>query len=150
MHIKFLEFINESIINSGIEINRLDDISIDQELQNYLINNGMRSDDVDLFNKYNDNKKVSVFELIIPWNLDLDFTTILSKGKLSVIKLDDYGVIGFYWIDMGNGLTSIAEEGKSKYSAGSDSYTIYSGEKRLNKFLEEELEILFNTEKYNL
>ena len=150
MYIKFIEFLNEERNNNGVEVNHLSDIPVDQELRNYLMENGMNVDDVNLFCKYNDNKKVSVFELIVPWNLHLDLTDILRKGNLSLIELNIGLDFGFYWIDMGNGLTSISNGGISKYSAENDTFTIYSGEKRLNDFLEKDLELLFNAEKYNL
>ena len=45
---------------------------------------------------------------------------------------------------MGNGLTSIAEENDDTC------YIIYSGEEQLNKFIEEELEVILKSDKYNI
>jgi hypothetical protein len=148
--LKYIKFIKENKLINGIEVIYIGNKRT-ETLKEHFTNIYMYDDDFDTLVKYS--PKINVFELKIPFNLELGLYDILEKGDLTANILYNKNYTNqipnrIYWIDMGNGLTSIAEETFPNYN--NECYYIYSGEKRLDKFLKEDLEILLNAEKYNL
>lgn len=107
----------------------------------------IREDDVEIFCRYN--STVSVFELKIPHNFQTDLEMLLSDYVRGVnnLHVENYDNVNAYWIDMGNGLNSIAIEYEEMNTSN---YKIYSGDNDLTLFLKNDLEDILVANKYNL
>jgi len=158
MKIKFTKFLNENIFN-GVEVKNIGSKSTN-DLREHFIHYGMEDDDVDSFCRNSD--KVNIFELKVSRSLNLTLSEIFDHYNFIIqsltnirqednfINYNEPVVFDFYWPNMGNGLTSIIEEGELHPKYNADIYTIYSGEKKLDKFLDEELELMISSKIYNL
>lgn len=112
----------------------------------------MTEEDINLFNKSTEFK--TYFEITLYYNNEYeDITQLLKSCNLiyNIYNLESKSNnVSPFWIDMGNGVTTIAlEYGNRKFSL----FKIYSGESRFDDFLrklEENIELEYSANKYNL
>lgn len=149
MRTKFQYFLNENQEFISVkEIGQILSWKIIPELEGI----EMDKDDVELFHK--STKFKTYFEITLYFNEEYEDIHHLLKSCDFIYNIYSLNaasdlVIPF-WIDMGNGLTTIAlEYGSRKYSI----FKIYSGEANFDKYLrnlEERLELEYSAKKYNL
>lgn len=142
MQTKFKLFLNES--NSTIEVREIGEVLTSYAISCIRQNAKIKSDDLLIFD--NSGKYKTQFEIKI--NYDTDLEELLSRCKYvsGVYRLSKLT----HWIDMGNGLNNIVIE---TYTRNATIYNIFSGEEKLNKFLnklEEIIKLEITENKYNL
>ena len=147
MHTKFIKFLNES--SNNIEIKYNGEVSTKSIIQDF-VKIGVEEDDIKIFCR--SNPTVSYFELIIPFNFQMDLEMLLSeyveRGINGLdVDHDNYPDFSAYWFDFGNGLQSIAIGTDGLDTAD---YKIYSGDKELTNLLKNDLEIFIKAKKYNI
>jgi len=153
MKTKFQSFLNEKSISDFIqiqEIGKILTIDLIPELSILILN----KEDIDLFQKSSNQK--THFEIKLRYQTEYEYNDIHQILKSCDFIYNIYSLISEsdevqpFWIDMGNGFTTLAlEYGEYNYSI----FKIYSGESRFDDFLrklEENIELEISANKYNL
>ena len=146
--IPITEELREKLSNENIEVEYIGEIE-SQSLEPLFIKNGIKYTDISTFCRYV--KTAKHFRLKFSYNLQKDIRDIFKiySDDISVemLKTTSYIKIA-YWINMGNGLTTIIIEEEELYFS---TCQIYTGEKDLIKLLEDiDPNVMLNAERYNL
>ena len=145
---EYTEELREKLSNENIEVEYIGEIE-SQSLEPLFIKNGIKYTDISTFCRYV--KTAKHFRLKFSYNLQKDIRDIFKiySDDISVemLKTTSYIKIA-YWINMGNGLTTIIIEEEELYFS---TCQIYTGEKDLIKLLEDiDPNVMLNAERYNL